>query len=106
MSGQAAKLSGQLSLHANLVTQAMGQIQQLASMAQQGKGVAVPAKEPAPKEAAPKEAALAGAAPAEAAERAPIEAAAVGAEEATGGPGLSCEAASADKTVASQSHSE
>jgi hypothetical protein len=82
MSGQGAKLSGQLSQPANLVSQAMGQVQQLASVAQQGQGAATPAKAPAPKEAAPKEAALAGAAPTEAAERAPIEAAAAGAAEA------------------------
>jgi uncharacterized protein YukE len=76
MSGQAAKLSGQLSQHANVVNQAMGQIQQIAQMAQQGKEAAAPAKE----------AALAGAAPAEATERAPIEAAPVGAAQTTDEP--------------------
>jgi hypothetical protein len=109
MSGQAAKLSGHASQHMNLVNQTMGQIQQLAQMAQQGQGAAAPAEEAAVAEAAPAEAALVGAAPAEAAlvgaapaearfagdvegagaalgteaaERAPIDAAAVGAEQA------------------------
>jgi hypothetical protein len=94
MSGQAAKISGHLSQHVNLFNQGMGQIQQIASMAQQGQGAAAPAEE-----AAAEEAALAGAAPAEAtlagdvegagaalgteaAERAPIDAAAIGPEQA------------------------
>jgi uncharacterized protein YukE len=81
MSGQAAKLSGHVTPHATLVNQAMGQIQQIAQMAQQGQEATAPAKERAPKEPAPAEAALVEAAPAEAAERAPIEAAPVGPEQ-------------------------
>lgn len=92
MSGQLAKISAHASQHANLVNQMMGQVQQIASMAQQGQGATAPAEE-APAE----EAAFAGAAPAEAtlagkgaeaglgaagAVRAPIDAAAVGPEEA------------------------
>ncbi len=109
MSGQAAKLTGHASQHMNLFNQAMGQVQQIAQMAQQGQGAAAPAEEAAAEEAAlagaaPAEAALAGAVPAEAtlagdvesagagagaeaAERAPVEVAAVGAEPGTGAPG-------------------
>jgi hypothetical protein len=82
MSGQAAKLSGHVTPHATLVNQAMGQIQQIAQMAQQGQEATAPAKERAPKEPASAEAALAEAAPAEGAERAPIEAAPVSPEQA------------------------
>jgi len=82
ISGQAAKFSAQGSQHMNLVNQTMGQVQQIASMAQQGQGAAVPAGA----------AALAGdfddaeaAAGAAAAERAPIDSdvAAFDAEEAS-----------------------
>jgi hypothetical protein len=75
MSGQGAKLSGQLSQHSNLVNQAMGQIQQMAQMGQQGQGAAAPAEEAAPEEGAlvaDVEGADAGTATAE---RAPVEAA-------------------------------
>jgi uncharacterized protein YukE len=51
MSAQAAKLSGHLSQHLNLVNQSMGQ-------AQQGQGAAAPAEEPAPEEATLDDAAL------------------------------------------------
>jgi hypothetical protein len=91
MSGQAAKLSGHVSQHANLVNQAMGQIQQLAQMAQQGQGAAAPAE--AVEGAVPEEAALAGdvegagaALGTEAAERAPIEGVPVGPEAGTEAP--------------------
>lgn len=83
-SGQAAQMSGHLSQHANLVNQTMGQVQQLASMGQQGQAAAAPAEG-----AAPEEATLAGdvedagaGAGAEGAERAPIDAAAGAAEQA------------------------
>ncbi len=76
MSGQTSKLSGQLSQHANLVNQAVGQMQQLAQMGRQGQGDAAPAEE----------AALAGgvegAGATEGAGRAPIEVAASGAQAA------------------------
>ncbi|ABL04896.1 EspA/EspE family type VII secretion system effector [Mycobacterium ulcerans] len=77
ISGQGAKFSGHVSQHANLANQAMGQVQQVASMAQQGKGTA-PAEDTAQTEATTVEdvegagADSAGAA----AGRAPIEAAA------------------------------
>ena len=76
MSGQTPKLSGQLSQHANLVNQAVGQMQRLAQMGRQGQGDAAPAEE----------AALAGgvegAGATEGAGRAPIEVAASGAQTA------------------------
>lgn len=82
MSGQAAKVSSQLSQPAQLVNQAMGQLQQMIQTAQQGQGAAAPAEE-----AVTDEAALAGdvegagaAAGAAGAERAPVEAAVAGAE--------------------------
>jgi hypothetical protein len=91
MSGQAAKLSGHASQYMNLFNQAMGQIQQVASLGQRGQGAAAPAEEAAAEEAAPEEAALAAgvdgagaAVGADVAERAPIEdigVAAVGAEQ-------------------------
>ena len=65
-SEQAAKFSGNLAQHMNLVNQTVGSVQSLASMAQQGQGAAAPAEE----------AADAGAEGAEGAERAPVDAAA------------------------------
>ncbi|ORW30721.1 hypothetical protein AWC17_00835 [Mycobacterium nebraskense] len=79
MSGQASKLSGKLSPHAQLVNQAMAQIQQLTQTAQQGQGTAAPA-EPAATEEADVEGAGAGMGT-EGTQRAPIEATA-GAEAA------------------------
>ncbi|MGD1172733.1 EspA/EspE family type VII secretion system effector [Mycobacterium seoulense] len=82
MSGQAAKVSSQLSQPAQLVNQAMGQLQQMVQMAQQGQGAAAPAEETATDEAAlvgDVEGAGAGAGAA-GAERAPVEAAVAGAE--------------------------
>jgi uncharacterized protein YukE len=78
MSGQAAKLSGYVGQHMNLVNQMTGQVQQLASMAQQGQA-APPAKETTPAEDVDGAGAALGT---EAAERAPIELAAVGAQQA------------------------
>ena len=94
-SSQATKLSGQASQHMNLFNQAMGSVQQLASMGQQGgQGAAPPAEEAAgeavdaEKDAAPEEAALesdaqgAGAAAGGGgAERAPVDVAAAFADK-------------------------
>ena len=84
MSGQAAKLSGQLSQPAQLVNQATGQLQQLVQMARQGQGTAAPAEQ-----AATEEAALAGgvegagaALGTPGAERVPTDGAAAGAKAA------------------------
>lgn len=82
MSGQAAKISGQLSQPAQLVNQAVGQLQQMIQSAQQGQGAAAPAAEAATEGAAltgSVEGAGAGSAAA-GAERAPVEAASLGAE--------------------------
>lgn len=82
MSGQAAKVSGQLSQPAQLTSQAMGQLQQMIQTAQQGQGAAAPAQEAATEETAfPGEVEGAGAGlGAAGAERAPVEVAAAGAE--------------------------
>lgn len=83
MSGQAAKVSGQLSQPAQLTSQAMGQLQQMIQTAQQGQGAAAPAQEAATEETAfPGEVEGAGAGlGAAGAERAPVEVAAAGAEQ-------------------------
>jgi EspA/EspE family len=52
MSGQVGTLSGYASQPANLVNQAIGQIQQVAPMGKQGQGVGAAAEEAAPQEAA------------------------------------------------------
>ncbi|WP_156765845.1 EspA/EspE family type VII secretion system effector [Mycobacterium sp. E342] len=78
-SGQAAKLSGQLSQPAQLVNQAMGQVQQMVQMAQQGQGAAAPAEEAATDAALAGEVEGAGSGAA-GAERAPVEAVMAGAE--------------------------
>ncbi|BBZ46761.1 EspA/EspE family type VII secretion system effector [Mycobacterium parmense] len=58
-SGQAAKMSGHISQHMNLVNQTMGSVQQVSSMGQQGQQAAAPAEDAAAEGAAPAEAALA-----------------------------------------------
>jgi hypothetical protein len=73
-SGQAAKLSGHASQYMNLVNQGIGQLQQMASMAQRGQAGAASAEEVASEEG-PESAA-------KDAERAPIEVAANSAQQA------------------------
>ena len=88
MSGQTAKLSGQVSQHMNLANQTTGQVQQLAQVAQPGQGAGRPPGR-ARTERPPLRAISEGAGAAvgtEAAERAPLEVAAVGAEPGTGVP--------------------
>ncbi|GBG40942.1 EspA/EspE family type VII secretion system effector [Mycobacterium montefiorense] len=86
LSGQASKLSSQLSQPTSLVNQAMGQLQQMVQTAQQGQGSAAPAEEAAVDGAArtgDTEGAGAGVGAA-AAERAPIGAAPAGTERTPG----------------------
>lgn len=81
-SGQLAKMSGHLSQHMNLVNQTMGQVQQVASMGQQGQGGEAAHAEAAAAETVSPEEDVDGAATgagAEGGERAPIE---VGAQQA------------------------
>ncbi|KAA1251748.1 hypothetical protein F0Q45_02445 [Mycobacterium simiae] len=89
MSAQAARMSGQVSQHMNLVNQTMGQVQQVAAMARGHGSAAPPAEEAAVEEAANADTALA--APAEnagvasgvaSAERAPIDITTAGASDA------------------------
>ncbi|OBG63247.1 MULTISPECIES: EspA/EspE family type VII secretion system effector [unclassified Mycobacterium] len=82
MSGQAAKVSSQLSQPAQLTSQAMGQLQQMIQTSQQGQGAAAPAEGAGAEEAAFQgevEGAGAGFGAA-GAERAPVEVAAAGTE--------------------------